>query len=256
MKIMIDPGHYGYSNRSPVVPEYYESKRMWVLSHYLAEELSVYGFEVFMTRDDENIDVPVVARGEKAKGCDLFLSMHSNAVGDGGSEKIDAVHVYAAYDNLNNSHELAKIIGDAVAECMGVSGASVKTRKSEKGDWEYYGVLRGARNVGCPLYYIIEHSFHTNKYATNWLLSDDNLRRLARIEAAVIASYYGLTLDYDLGDVNMNGKLDATDYILVKRAVLGTLDLSALQARLADMNQDGKLDTFDYILLKRKILNN
>ncbi len=255
MKIMIDPGHYGYYNRSPVVPEYYESKRMWVLSEYLAEELAVYGFEVFKTRYDADVDVPVVARGEMAKGCDLFLSIHSNAVGEGGSEKIDPVHVYGAYDNLNNSHELAKILADAIAECMGVSGGSVQTRKSDNGDREYYGVLRGARSVGCPLFYIVEHSFHTNEYATRWLLSDENLRRLARIEAAVIASYYGLTADYELGDVDMDGRLDAADYVLVKRAVLGTLELSDLQTKLADMNEDGKIDVFDYVLLKRKILN-
>lgn len=192
MKIMLDAGHYGYYNRSPVVPEYYESRRMWVLCEYLAEELSAYGFEVLKTRDDIDVDVAVVARGEAAKGCDLFLSIHSNAVGEGGSEAIDRVDVYGAYDNLNNSHELAKLLADAIAGCMGVSSGSVQTRKSTEGDWEYYGVLRGARGVGCPLFYIVEHSFHTNEYATRWLLSDENLRKLAKIEADVIAAYYGV----------------------------------------------------------------
>ncbi|MBO5869433.1 MAG: N-acetylmuramoyl-L-alanine amidase, partial [Clostridia bacterium] len=169
MKIMLDAGHYGYANQSPVVPEYYESRRMWVLCEYLAEELAVYGFEVFKTRDDIDVDRAIVARGEMAKGCDLFLSIHSNAVGNYGNEKIDRVDVYAAYDNLNNSHELAKLLAVAIADCMGVSGGAVQTRKSENGDWEYYGVLRGARSVGCPLFYILEHSFHTNTYATKWL---------------------------------------------------------------------------------------
>lgn len=249
---MLDAGHSGYANQSPIVPEYWESRRMWLLCEYLAEELEIYGFEVFKTRDDADKDLPVVARGETAKGCDLFISLHSNAVGGSGGESVDRVDVYGAYDNLNNSHELAKILADAVAECMGVSGGYVKTRKSDNGETEYYGVLRGARNAGCPLFYILEHSFHTNEYAAKWLLSDSNLRRLARIEAATLAAYFGLTLDYDMGDVDMNGRLDSVDYILVKRAVLGTLELTPLQNRLADIDKNGRLDAVDYLLLKRK----
>ena len=253
MKIMLDAGHAGYENQSPVLPEYYESRRMWVLCEYLAEELELYGFEVFKTRDDIDVDKGVVARGEMAKGCDLFLSIHSNAVGNFGNEEIDRVDVYGAYDNLNNSHELAKLLATAIADCMEVSYGAVQTRKSESGEREYYGVLRGARSVGCPLFYIVEHSFHTNTYATKWLLSDANLRRLARVEAAVIAAYFGLTIGYDMGDVDLNGRLDSVDYLLLKRAVMGTMDLTPLQAKLADMDENGELDSVDYLLLKRKV---
>ena len=253
MKIMLDAGHAGYENQSPGIPEYYESRRMWMLCEFLAEELSVYGFEVLKTRDDVDVDVGVVARGEMAVGCDLFLSIHSNAVGNYMHEKIDRVDVYGAYDNLNNSHELAKLLATAIADCMGVSEGTVQTRKSDSGEREYYGVLRGARSVGCPLFYIVEHSFHTNTYATKWLLSDANLRRLARVEAAVIATYFGLTIGYDMGDVDLNGRLDSVDYLLLKRAVMGTMDLTPLQAKLADMDENGQLDSVDYLLLKRKV---
>lgn len=252
MKIMLDAGHYGLSNQSPVLPEYYESVAMWRLCEYLASELSFYGFEVQKTRDDPNKDLPVVKRGEMAEGCDLFISLHSNAVDGAKNEYIDRVHVFGAYDDLNNSHELAKIIADAVADCMSVSGGYVSTRKSDEGEREYYGVLRGARSVGCPLFYIIEHSFHTNKRAATWLMSDENLLRLARVEAAVIAAYFGITLDYDLGDVDMNGRIDSVDYLIVKRAVMGTLELEPLQNRLADIDSNGKVDVIDYLLLKRK----
>ncbi len=256
MKIMLDAGHYGLSNQSPVVPEYYESVGMWKLCEYLASELSFYGFEVLKTRDDLNKDMPVVKRGEMAKDCDLFLSLHSNAVDGEKNEPIDRVHVFGAYDNLNNSHELAKIIADAVAECMSVSGGYVSTRKSDEGEREYYGVLRGARSVGCPLFYIVEHSFHTNRKAAMWLLSDENLLRLARVEAAVIAAYFGLTLRYDIGDVDMNGRIDSADYLIVKRAVAGTLELDPIQKRLADIDTNGRIDVIDYLLLKRKSFDN
>ncbi len=57
--------------------------------------------------------------------------------------------------------------------------------------------------------------------------------------------------DRDLGDVNGNGKIDMTDYILVKRAYFGTYSLDEEQHELADINNNRKLDMTDYILLKR-----
>ena len=254
---MIDAGHVGFYNRSPVVPEYWESVAMWKLHEFLAEELELYGFEVFKTRKDINEDMAVVKRGKRSKGCDLFLSLHSNAVGEKGSESVDRVDVYGAYDNLNDSHKLAKSLAVAIGDVMGVKGGGhVKTRKSNEGDWEYYGVLRGARNVGCPLFYIVEHSFHTNELSARWLLKEENLRRLAETEAAVIGAFYGMKKPAVLGDVNQNGKLDRTDYVLLKRSCFGTIELSEEQKKLADFNGDGKIDSRDYIALKRKMFEN
>lgn len=252
MKIMLDAGHYGYKNQSPVLPEYYESRQMWKLCELLFSELGALGFEVFKTRTDIDKDLSVVKRGEMAKGCDLFISLHTNAVGGSGNESVNRVDVYAPYDNINGSHVLGAILAETVAECMGISKSYVKTRKSDRGDWEYYGVLRGARSVGCPLYYIIEHSFHTNKRSAAWLMSDENLARLARVEALAIATYFGVNTDYEIGDVNMNGRYDSSDLILIKRAYFNNVTLTDEQLRLADINGDGEFDVFDYIAAKRK----
>ncbi len=255
-KIMLDAGHYEYRNQSPAVPEYWESKQMWRLHLYLRDELLNYGFEVGVTREKQEKDLAVVKRGEKAKDCDLFISLHSNAVIGGGGEWVDRVDVYSAYDNLNSASELGTVLLKAVAECMGVSEGTAKTRKSTKGDYEYYGVMRGARNVGCPLYYIIEHSFHTNARAARWLLDDANLKRLARVEAAVIAAYFGIKPDFQKGDVNMDGRLDSIDVMLIKRAYFGTFKLNDEQKKLADMDENGEIDIFDYIAANRKYFGN
>ena len=135
---------------------------------------------------------------------------------------------------------------------MSVSYGNIKTQKSEKGDWEYYSVLYGARNVGCPFYYIIEHSFHTNKKAALWLLEDENLKKLAVAEAKVIADYFGFSKPKK-GDVDMNGQIDKDDYLLVKRAVMKRETLSEEQKKLGDMNENGRIDTVDYAILKRKV---
>ncbi len=206
MKILLDAGHYGYQNRSPVVPDYYESVRMFKLCDLLASELKTYGFTVEKTRDELKKDIAVNERGRMAKGFDLFISLHSNAVS--GNRTVNRTDVYAAYDKRNNSHVLAALISKTVAECMGVEDGGVKTRKSTKGDFEYYGVLRGASSVGCPLYFIVEHSFHTNEKSARWLMNDENLKKLARIEAEAIASYFGIKNEGTKSEVSTAEKIE------------------------------------------------
>lgn len=79
MKICLDAGHFGKVNQSPVVRAYYESEMSWKLHNMLREELQRYGFEVVTTRADQKKDLGLEARGRKSAGCDLFLSIHSNA---------------------------------------------------------------------------------------------------------------------------------------------------------------------------------
>lgn len=192
-KICIDAGHYSKRNQSPVVLEYWESVQMWKLHLKLKRELEYFGFEVITTRPTLETDLPVYQRGQLAKGCDLFLSLHSDAIGITlNGSTTDRATVFAPFDNVNDSHELANDLAQAVEEVMGVSKGVVKTRKSEKGEYEYYGVLRGARSVNCPRYYLIEHSFHTNRNSAQWLLKDGNLDKLAEAEARTIAEYYGI----------------------------------------------------------------
>ena len=67
-KICIDAGHYGKYNRSPVVPEYYESDMVWKLHLMQKEILEGYGFEVILTRGSQAIDRELYSRGYAAKG--------------------------------------------------------------------------------------------------------------------------------------------------------------------------------------------
>ena len=189
-KICLDAGHYGQYNQSPVVPEYYESEMTWKLHLLLKAELEKYGFEVKTTRADQTKDMDVYYRGYAAQNCDLFLSLHSNAA---DSESADYVVAYRAYDNKNNADTLGLALAQKVADIMGTKqNPRIATRKNSSGN-EWYGVMRGARAAGCKLYYILEHSFHTNAAATQFLMQDANLQKLAEAEAAIIANYFGVT---------------------------------------------------------------
>lgn len=59
-----------------------------------------------------------------------------------------------------------------------------------------------------------------------------------------------------LGDINLDGRIDATDYLLLKRCVLGTFTLDSAQRLCADLNKDGTVDAKDYLLLKNMVLGN
>ncbi len=60
--------------------------------------------------------------------------------------------------------------------------------------------------------------------------------------------------ELDIGDLNGNGELDAVDYMLLKRYVLGTCKLSDAQKKAADVSGDGKVNSLDYAMVKRHVL--
>lgn len=195
VKICLDAGHYGKYNQSPANKKYWESEAMWKLVEYLKEELLTYqDTHVITTRSEQGKDMSLYSRGKRAKGYDLFISEHSNAVGSRVDNNVDYAVVFRSYLNKNNADDLGMKLAEAVTETMGAKQKPrTSTRKSEKGDWEYYGVLRGADDAGCPLFYIVENSFHTHTGSTEWLLKDSNLKKLAQAQAKTIAEYYKLT---------------------------------------------------------------
>ena len=190
VKICLDAGHIGSTyNQSPVVKTYYESTMAWKLHLKLKAALEQRGFEVVTTRAAIDTPMDVYARGAAARGCDVFLSLHSNAC---DTESVDYPVVYRAYDNQNNADTLARAIALAIGQLMGTrQQGRTATRRNNTGS-EYYGVLRGARAAGVPVYLLVEHSFHTNTAAAKWLSVDENLDRLAEAEADLLAGYFNV----------------------------------------------------------------
>ena len=187
--VCLDAGHYGKYNRSPAIPEYYESEMVWALHLYVKKELESYGIEVWQTRSNQAKDMGLVARGMASKGADLFISYHSNAVEDNVRDDIDYPVVYVPISGKGT--ELGKKIATAVEKTMGTKQKGyTSSRKGNNGD--YYGVIRGATSVG-TIGLIIEHSFHTNTNATRWLMDDNNLKKMAKIEAEIIAEYFDVS---------------------------------------------------------------
>ena len=181
-KVCLDAGHYGNYNAG-AVKGYYESVRMWKLTELLAKELTARGITVIKTRSNQATDLALTSRGRKAKGCDLFLSMHSNAA---GAESVDYPVAYVPLNGTGTA--IGQKLADIVSDVMGtVQNGRTATRKGSGGA-DYYGVIRGAVSVGVPGI-ILEHSFHTNPKAAAWLMNDANLAKLAKAEADCIAEW-------------------------------------------------------------------
>lgn len=175
IKICLDAGHWGKYNRSPGVKAYYESDMAWKLHLLQKKFLEEYeGVAIITTRTNQETDKPLFDRGMTSKGCDLFLSDHSNAVGSGVNESVDYVAVYHLVDDTTTeiddiSKRIAEQLAPVIAGVMETrQGFRVVTRKSgndRNGDGmrndNYYGVLHGARMAETPGL-ILEHSFHTN----------------------------------------------------------------------------------------------
>lgn len=211
--IMLDPGHdYAKYNQSPVVPGYYEGQRMWDLAQLLKAELEAYGFEIRLTKSHVNQSVSVTDRGRMAKGCTCLVSLHSNAC---DTEAVDRpVGIYFVDDDCGEideeSRRLAVLLSETVECIMETAQATKQYSRKASGDRDgdgranddYYGVLYGAHQVGVPAI-VLEHSFHTNTRAAEWLMDDNNLRDLAEAEAFELANYYGL-VDPDTGFVDVS----------------------------------------------------
>lgn len=205
IKICLDAGHVGSKyNQSPVVKTYYESAMVWKLHLKLKAALETRGFEVITTRADIDTDLGVYERGAASKGCNVFISLHSNAC---STESVDYPVVYRAYDNLNDVDVLALQIAKKIGELMGTNQAGRTAIRKNSAGGEYYGVLRGARAVSTPFYMLIEHSFHTNTAATKWLSVDANLDKLAVAEAELLADYFGVN---DTPKTEIMGEAHAT----------------------------------------------
>lgn len=184
-RILLDPGHGRYGNKG--VLGYWEGQQMWYLGQYLADEFRALGWIVGITRPSINDDPSLEARGKMAKGYDLFISLHSNAPGSSAKNPA-SIRGVSIYDSVADKLDYIEVpLAAEIARIMNTPNLGVKhwesaTRKNK----DYFGALRNAVAAGCPDAMLIEHGYHTNEIDARWLLNHNNLKRLAKAEAALV----------------------------------------------------------------------
>ncbi len=188
--IMLDAGHAGHYNRG-IIRKYWESKMTWKLTNYLKKELESYGIVCGMTKKSQKHDPGVYERGLKAKGYDLFISIHSNYSDARGTDYPLAI---VSSKHKKKLYKKAQPLGKKLVKTI---RSTMKTRqryqvwvKRQNDGRDWYGVIRGSAAVNVPGI-ILEHSFHSNRSKCKWLLKNKNLRKMAAAEAKTIAEHYG-----------------------------------------------------------------
>lgn len=231
MRICLDAGHYKGYNQG-VVKTYYEGNIVWKITNLQKKYLEEYkDVTVVLTRSDIAKDLSLSSRGATAKGCDLFISNHSNAC---NTESVDRPVIIYAYDNKNKADVLGKKLGQAIQTTMGTKQNYQMMQKQGSSGGEYYGVMRSARSAGCPLYYIVEHGFHTNKATCNWLLNDANLEKMVKAQVEVIAKHFGLVKKTTTNTTSVNYIVRITADVLNVRKGAGTSYAIAGQVKKGD----------------------
>lgn len=199
-KIMIDPGHApGNPNHGPT--GFYEYAGMWKISNYLKDALERCGLEAGLTRS-ENECPELSARGKSAKGCDMFLSEHSNAGGGKGCECYYSVRI-------PGDKGFASALAQAVSGVLGNASRGAKTWHSTKDpNYDYLAVMWYAVSVGCPHVFLCENGFHDDAEDEAQLKSDDKLRDIAEAQAKVICEQLGAAYSGGKAEDNDAGQAD------------------------------------------------
>lgn len=237
--VCIDPGHYHQSFllQGENLYGYGEGDFVLRVGLKLREELrDRYGIDTRMTRESDHIVLDgyedgeldgshLSLRGEYARGCDLFFSIHTNANLDhangyptcnqpasigktiilvnrvaAGSETalLQADTVGENLSRLNGDMGIAGTgafrtgstgtlpeWSDAWNDALGTPGG-VCFRLNENGE-DYYGVLRGSSQAGVPGM-IVEHCHHTSEAMRKAAMQGDLDTRWAEADAAGIAA--------------------------------------------------------------------
>lgn len=193
-KVMIDPGH-GPGCVNSGSNGYREVTGMWKLSCYLKAALERCGVTAALTRA-EGADPTVIDRGAKAKGYGIFISEHSNAA-NGVARGCEC---YYSVKRTGDKAYAAALSG-ASAALMGNADRGAKIRYNSANTADYYGVIRGAVEAGCPHVFLAETGFHDNVQDEAFLLQDDNIKLLAEAQANILCGI--LNIQY-MGDGNMD----------------------------------------------------
>ena len=192
-KVVLDPGHGQFGNPYPTAEGFYEGTQMYKLMLMLRKKLESSGIDVVVTRNQVSDDPALDVRGKTAGKCgaDMFISLHSDAIGNYVSTSARGVSVYYSIQDAANNKKFATNLSNAVANLMGTRNRGPMTRIGN-GGLDYYGVIRNSAASGCKTAFLIEHGFHSNPTDVKWLIDDNKLAQIADVDASVICDWFGV----------------------------------------------------------------
>lgn len=202
--VVLDPGHGPLTNPYPAASGYYEGTQMYKLMLVLKKRLEANGITVITTRTKLSDDPALSDRGATAgkNKADLFISLHSDAIGNYVATA-KGVSAYYSIQDPSKNKPLAARISAEVSNLMGTRDRGALTRIGNN-NLDYYGVIRSSAASGCKNAFLIEHGFHTNTDDVKWLISDNKLAQIAEVETRIICEYFNKTYKSDIAVSNIN----------------------------------------------------
>lgn len=186
-KVVLDAGHDSYNTNQSPDGSYYEHEFALDIAKRMQAILTRHGVEVTMTRKTGE-SVSLSKRCQMANaidGLDLFVSLHSNASGNGGWSSANGWCIYTSSANVKAGRNIA-----ANAIIARIREAGITTRPTALVH-DRFTVLT---DTTAPAV-LIEHGFHTNQAETK-LLKDSAYRdKLSVAECKGILDYIGIAYD-------------------------------------------------------------
>ncbi len=200
-RVCLDPGH-GVETAGTRSPDgtYREYEFALDMAYRIKALLERHGVEVTLTRWDEH-DVTLAQRvkvSNTIKDLDLFVSLHSNAAGN-GAKWMNARGLLVYTYKLGTSSSAA---GEAILKRQAQAGVMVRNGgKPIDGSWLY--VVRKTKATAV----LVEHLFHDNLEDTALLKDSAYRQRMAEADAKGILDYLGIAwVDEKKEEITMDDK--------------------------------------------------
>ena len=222
--VVLDPGHGG-SDPGASGNGLREKDLTLKIAQYAKQELEKYaGVTVYLTRtSDSYVGLKDRATYAKSVNADIFVSLHINS---NTSASPNGAEIYYPNRNYNASiGETGKQLASQVIKqltALGIKNRGIKEEDQCKDPDEeymypdgshgdYHSVIRNCKKEGIPAI-LVEHAFISNASdASNYLSSDEKLKKLGVADAQGIAEYYNLKQGFQINEINFQDKNNSVE---------------------------------------------
>lgn len=222
--VVLDPGHGG-SDPGASGNGLREKDLTLKIAQYAKQELEKYaGVTVYLTRSsDSYVGLKDRATYAKSVNADIFVSLHINS---NTSPSPNGAEIYYPNRNYNASiGETGKQLASQIIKqltALGIKNRGIKEEEQCKDPDEeymypdgshgdYHSVIRNCKKEGIPAI-LVEHAFISNTSdASNYLSSDEKLKKLGVADAQGIAEYYNLKQGFQINEINFQDKNNSVE---------------------------------------------
>ncbi|CUP00168.1 N-acetylmuramoyl-L-alanine amidase LytC precursor [Flavonifractor plautii] len=198
--VCLDPGHGpGNVNGSPD-GTYKEWEFTWDMAQRIKPLLEAQGVGVVLTKTADNYpSLTERANISNKSKPDCFVSIHTNAYGEGGWSSASGLEIYTSAGPMTAQRN---VLASELVNTFHAAGVSLRNEPIKH---EMYTVLA---KTDAPAA-LIEYGFHTNKMDTEYLKDSKYRDKLAEATAKGICEFLGVAWQAEPGEDNAEDTPDS-----------------------------------------------